>query len=182
MNGISEFMRLAPRYFKDSTSADDAESWLESAEKVFTAMRCNRDEDKVDFVAYMLEGRALHWWKEIKRKYEHHQGPFTWAMFRTEFLTKYFPRSTLYKMQRDFSKLVQGNMTVEEYEVEFDKLVRHVPSMVPDEDTKRDKFEHGLAMYIQKGIAGSNAPETYDELVDRGNKLEAVHAEARELT
>ncbi|XP_077228493.1 uncharacterized protein LOC143861449 [Tasmannia lanceolata] len=52
----------------------------------------------------------------------------------------------------------------------------------PDENAKRDKFEHGLAMYIQKGIAGSNALETYTELVDRAKKLEAVHAEARELT
>ncbi|XP_077219749.1 uncharacterized protein LOC143853939 [Tasmannia lanceolata] len=145
-------------------------------------MRGNRDEDKVTFVTYMLEGRALHCWKGIKRKYEHHQGPFTWAMFDTEFLTKYFPRSTLYSMQRDFSKLVQGNMTIDEYEAEFDRLSPHVSMMVPDENAQRDKFEHGLVMYIQKGIAGSNAPETYVELVDRAKKLDAVHAEARELT
>ncbi|XP_077239760.1 uncharacterized protein LOC143880673 [Tasmannia lanceolata] len=85
-------------------------------------------------------------------------------------------------MQRDFSKLAQGNMTVDEYEAEFDRLARHVPTMVPDENAKRNKFEHGLAMYIRKGIAGSNAPETYTELVDRAKKLEAVHAEDRELT
>ncbi|XP_077242571.1 uncharacterized protein LOC143883093 [Tasmannia lanceolata] len=85
-------------------------------------------------------------------------------------------------MQRDFSKLVQGNMIVDEYETEFDRLARHVPTMVPDENAKRDKFEHGLAMYIQKGIAMSNALETYTELVDRAKKLEAVDAEVRELT
>ncbi|XP_077223055.1 uncharacterized protein LOC143856674 [Tasmannia lanceolata] len=38
--------------------------------------------------------------------------------------------------------------------------------MVPDEDTKWDKFEHGLAMYIQKGIVGSNAPKMFTELVN----------------
>ncbi|XP_077223986.1 uncharacterized protein LOC143858257 [Tasmannia lanceolata] len=42
-----------------------------------------------------------------------------------------------------------------------------------------NKFEFGLAMYLKKGIAGSTAPESYEDLVERAKKLEAVHQEAR---
>ncbi|XP_077223352.1 uncharacterized protein LOC143856956 [Tasmannia lanceolata] len=172
-------MRLSPKVFKESTTADDAESWLENAEKAFEVMNCNKNEVRVKYATYMLEGRALHWWKGIQRKYEHHQGPFTWAMFRTEFLARFFSRSTLYRMQQEFTQLVQGDMTVDDYEAEFDRLARFVPSLVPDDEAKRNKFEFGLAMYLKKEIAGSTTPESYEDLVERAKKLEAVHQEVR---
>ncbi|XP_077230150.1 uncharacterized protein LOC143863354 [Tasmannia lanceolata] len=123
--GISKFMRLSPKVFKESTPADDAESWLENAEKAFEAMNCNRNED------------------------------------------------------REFTQLVQGDMTVDDYEAGFNRLARFVPSLVPDDEAKGNKFEFGLAMYLKKGIAGSTAPESYEELVEMAKKLEAVHKEAR---
>ncbi|XP_077242428.1 uncharacterized protein LOC143882933 [Tasmannia lanceolata] len=70
-------------------------------------------------------------------------------------------------------------MTVEDYEGEFDRLSRFVPSLVPDDEAKRNKFEFGLAMNLKKGIARSTAPESYEDLVERAQKLEVVHQEAR---
>ncbi|XP_077228563.1 uncharacterized protein LOC143861534 [Tasmannia lanceolata] len=137
--GISEFMRLSPKVFKKSTAADDAESWLENAEKAFEAMNCNRNEDRVKYATYI----------------------------------------TLYRMHQEFTQLVLGDMTVDDYEVEFDRLARCVPSLVPDDEAKRNNFEFGLAMYLKKGIAGSTAPESYEDLVKRAKKLEVVHQEAR---
>ncbi|XP_077219743.1 uncharacterized protein LOC143853933 [Tasmannia lanceolata] len=142
-------------------------------------MNCNRNEDRVKYATYMLEGRALHWWKGIQRKYEHHQGPFTWAMFRTEFLARFFSHSSLYRKHEEFTQLVQGDMTVDEYEAKFDRLASFVPSLVRDDEAKRNKFEFRLAMYLKKGIAGSIAPESYKDLVERAKKLEVVHQEAR---
>ncbi|XP_077228324.1 uncharacterized protein LOC143861265 [Tasmannia lanceolata] len=82
-------------------------------------------------------------------------------------------------MHQEFTQLVQGDMTVDDYEAEFDRLARFVPSLVPDDEAKRNKFEFGLAMYLKKRIVGSTAPESYENLVERTKKLEAVHQEAR---
>ncbi|XP_077232530.1 uncharacterized protein LOC143869855 [Tasmannia lanceolata] len=70
-------------------------------------------------------------------------------------------------------------MTVDDYEAEFDRLARFVPSLVPDDEAKRNKFKFGLAMYLKKGIAGSTTLESYEDLVARAKKLEAVHQETR---
>ncbi|XP_077215710.1 uncharacterized protein LOC143850338 [Tasmannia lanceolata] len=82
-------------------------------------------------------------------------------------------------MHQEFTQLVQGDMIVDDYEAEFDRVALFVPSLVPDDEAKRNKFEFGLAMYLKKGIDGSTAHESYEELVERAKKLEAVHQEAR---
>ncbi|XP_077215600.1 uncharacterized protein LOC143850221 [Tasmannia lanceolata] len=133
--GITEFMRLAPRIFMGTTNVQDAELWLSGVEKAFRAMNCVRDVEKIRYAKYMLEGNALHWWEGIVQLNEDIEEPYTWADFRADFLDRYFPHSTLYQMQRDFIELSQGERTVEEYEIEFDRLSSSDSSGASDDES-----------------------------------------------
>ncbi|KAA0048770.1 gag-protease polyprotein [Cucumis melo var. makuwa] len=46
--------------------------------------------------------------------------------------------------QQEFLELQQGDMTVEQYDLEFDMLFRFAPEMVATEAAKADKFVRGL--------------------------------------
>ncbi|XP_077217888.1 uncharacterized protein LOC143852391 [Tasmannia lanceolata] len=139
-------------------------------------MNCVRDVEKIRYAEYMLEGNALHWWEGIVQLNEDIEEPYTWADFRADFLNRYFPHSTLYQMQRDFIQLSQGDRTVEEYEIEFDRLSRYVPKLVPTDTIKINKFEWGLALYIRKGITGPRF-EDYNNLVDWARRFQMISSQ-----
>ncbi|MCI73744.1 cellular nucleic acid-binding protein, partial [Trifolium medium] len=61
----------------------------------------------------------------------------TWARFKTEFLTKYFPADERNRKVIEFMELKQGGMTVSEYAAKFEDLCRFAPhynTMEAEED------------------------------------------------
>ncbi|MCI53961.1 hypothetical protein A2U01_0075208, partial [Trifolium medium] len=53
-------------------------------------MRC-QDEHRVLLGGYVLHDEADHWWGNTKQGLEAGGAFITWARFKREFLTKYFP-------------------------------------------------------------------------------------------
>jgi hypothetical protein len=43
-------------------------------------------------------------------------------------------------------------MTIEWYAVEFQKLLRYAPYLIPDEETKAERFRDGLSPRIRERI------------------------------
>jgi hypothetical protein len=52
------------------------------------------------------------------------QMDMTWGNFRRIFVSHYIPESYQFQMERELTELKQGGMTVAEYTMKFNELVR----------------------------------------------------------
>jgi hypothetical protein len=52
----------------------------------------------------------------------------------------------------EFQNLVQGDMTVEQYSARFMELARFAANLIPDEETKAERFENGLNPRIRERV------------------------------
>ncbi|TYK06203.1 ty3-gypsy retrotransposon protein [Cucumis melo var. makuwa] len=78
-----------------------------------------------------------------------------------------------YAKQQEFLNLEQGDMMVEQYDVEFDMLSRFAPDVIRDKAVRTEKFVRGLRLDIQ-GL-GAGAPQ--QGKVFATNKSEAEKAD-----
>ena len=79
--------------------------------------------------------------------------PLTWEVFRDVFFTEYFTASTQEQMVSDWLKLRQGSKTVDEYEAEFNHLLRFVGvGYHEDELMKVQKFQDGLSPDLRHAV------------------------------
>ena len=70
----------------------------------------------------------------------------TWEQFKESFYEKFFSGSLRYAKQQEFLKLEQGDMTVEQYDANFDMLSHFAPNVVRNEAARTDKFVSGLRL------------------------------------
>ncbi|KAJ0985550.1 hypothetical protein J5N97_003906 [Dioscorea zingiberensis] len=168
---IAEFKRTGPPPFEGTTDPDVAEKWIDEMEKAFDVMECT-EEEKLRFATYMLQGSAYNWWKGEVRVSEGRNFD-TWDQLRTAFFSKYFPRSKVLELERQFLRLKQGTMTVDEYEMEFDKLSRFAAKFVDDDESRAHRFQDGLQYHIRKALAPLHLT-SYAEVVGRAKSLDVV--------
>ena len=92
-------------------------------------------------------------------------------MFRREFLDRFYPRSYKEARVEEFYRLVQGDLSVSEYEKRFSELGRLVPSVFDDEEQKINKFRSGLNSNIRPYVTSSSLTR-YGEMVDTAIRVE----------
>ncbi|TYK29167.1 putative polyprotein [Cucumis melo var. makuwa] len=73
----------------------------------------------------------------------------TWEQFKESFNSKFFSANLRYAKQQEFLNLEQGNMTMEQYDVDFDMLSRFAPDVLRDEAGRTNKFVRGLRLDLQ---------------------------------
>jgi len=78
----------------------------------------------------------------------------TWAVFRREFLSRYFPEDVRGKKEIEFLELKQGDMSVTGYAGKFFELAKFYPHYNAEtaEFSKCIKFENGLRAEIKRAI------------------------------
>ena len=86
--------------------------------------------DQVYLASYQLKDVAHIWYTQWKENRGANAAPITWDCFSETFLDRFFPIELREAKAQQFMNLRQGNMTVEEYELKFNKLSRHAPHMV----------------------------------------------------
>ena len=59
---FTELRKLGATPFTGTLDPAEAESWLESIERVFELMYCT-PEEKYDYAVFLLQGDAYSWWK-----------------------------------------------------------------------------------------------------------------------
>ncbi|KAA0064231.1 gag-protease polyprotein [Cucumis melo var. makuwa] len=84
----------------------------------------------------------------------------TWEQFKESFHAKFFSTNVKHAKQQKFLNLEQGNMTVEQYDAEFDMLSRFALDVVRDEVARIEKFVRGLRLDLQ-GIVRALRPSTH---------------------
>ena len=139
--------------FKGKYDPEGALDWLKEIERIFCMMDCTPAQ-KVWYGTHMLAVKADDWWLETCQRLEAASENVTWAVFRREFLRKYFPEDVRGKKEIEFLELKQGNMTVVEYAAKFAELAKFYPHYVEAdaEFLKCIKFENGLHPEIKKVV------------------------------
>ncbi|TYJ96909.1 pol protein [Cucumis melo var. makuwa] len=87
-------------------------------------------------------------------------GQITWQQFKESFYAKFFSANLRDAKRQEFLDLEQGDMTVEQYDAEFDKLSRFASEMIATEAARVDKFVRGLRLDIQ-GLVRAFQPATH---------------------
>ena len=142
-----------PTYEGGILDPEAAQKWLKAIEKIFRTMGCS-DAQKVRFGTHMLEGEAEVWWDNSRQRLETAGTGITWAVFRAEFLEKYFPEDIRSAKEIEFLELKQGSMTVAEYAVRFEELVQYCAHYNTEEamTSRCLKFENGLRPRSNKAL------------------------------
>ncbi|KAA0047656.1 gag-protease polyprotein [Cucumis melo var. makuwa] len=71
----------------------------------------------------------------------------TWEQFKESFYAKFLSANVKYAKQQKFLNLEQGDMSVEQYNAEFDMLSRFAPDVVKDEEARTEKFVRDLSLH-----------------------------------
>ncbi|RHN53603.1 putative cu(2+)-exporting ATPase [Medicago truncatula] len=164
---LETFLRNHPPTFKGRYDPDGAQNWLKEVERIFRVMQCSETQ-KVRFGTHMLAEEADDWWVSLLPVLEQGDTVVTWAMFRKEFLSRYFPEDVRGKKEIEFLELKQGDMSVTEYAARFVELAKFYPhySVETAEFSKCIKFENGLRADIKRAI-GYQQIRVFSELVNR---------------
>ncbi|KAL0540282.1 hypothetical protein IC582_024516 [Cucumis melo] len=132
---------------------------LSSLETIFRYMKCPEDQ-KVQCAVFMLTDRGTAWWETTERMLGGDVSQITWQQFKESFYAKFFSASLRDAKRQEFLNLEQGDMTVEQYDAEFDMLSRFAPEMIATEAARADKFVRGLRLDIQ-GLVRAFRPATH---------------------
>ncbi|TYK29838.1 DNA/RNA polymerases superfamily protein [Cucumis melo var. makuwa] len=138
-----------------------AQMWLTSIEIIFRYMKCPEDQ-KVQCAVFFLEDRGTVWWETAERMLEDDVSKITWEQFKENFYAKFFSANVKHAKLQKFLNLEQADMTVEQYDAEFDMLSRFTLDVVRDEAARTEKFVRGLRLDLQADSSKG---------VDRGSAL-----------
>ena len=92
-HNLTDFLRSQPPTFAFAKEPLDADNWLRTLERKFTALHVPATE-QVNFATYLLTGAAGSWW-ESHAAVSAADHVFTWAEFRTAFRAAYIPKPVM---------------------------------------------------------------------------------------
>ncbi|KAJ9709331.1 hypothetical protein PVL29_001012 [Vitis rotundifolia] len=163
MEEMKRFMVMQPPSFNGEANAEAAEHWLRRMRRILEGLDIP-EEMRVSLVAYMLVGKADFWWESMKRVYDIEV--MTWEELERIFLSKYFGEVAKHAKMMKFEHLIQGTMSMLEYESRFSKLSRFALGMISEEEEKARRFQQGLRPAIRNRLV-SLAIRDYSKLVKR---------------
>ena len=110
---------------------------------------------------YMLWEKADCWWQSLQRTiFSEREDFISWEEFLEVFKEKYFPEHVQELKELEFADLMQGALTVAEYEAKFSALGRYATHIFDNPCRKLRKFVDGLRGSIHRYVA-TNDPETF---------------------
>lgn len=164
---IKCYNQCKPKDFKGT--GGEAENWIRAAERIFKAINCT-DAQKVPLAEFSMHGQAQVWW-ESERELTTSRGVLTQDMFLNEMQNKYVSSIVKDGKAAKFANLVQGSITVTEYDTRFEELSKYAPNTIPTERNKALKFQRGLSKDIKVRVSPL-ALETYAEVLKSAQLIE----------
>ncbi|KAK8713038.1 hypothetical protein V6N13_148265 [Hibiscus sabdariffa] len=145
-----------------------SEAWLENTIRILGQMECT-DTRKLGCVVSLLQGDAYSWWTTVTSSMD--EGEITWEFFQSAFRKKYLGTRYGDEKKREFMALVQGNMSVTDYEIQFVRLSQYAPELVPTERDRCDRFRYGLVKEVKTYMLAYDYTD-FDVLVARAKDIE----------
>ena len=144
-HGAEEFHRSSME------ESGKAEFWLEKVERDLEEVRCSPDQ-RASCAISLLQGKAYVWWK-LLLKSPGISNPMTWEFFVQEFKAKYVTDMYRESKSKQFLNMKQRNLSVAEYEKEFNHLSKYAPKAILTEAFRCSQFEDGLHDSIKRYLA-----------------------------
>ncbi|XP_059645160.1 uncharacterized protein LOC132286788 [Cornus florida] len=167
---ISRFMKLMPTMFEGGPDPMVVEDWFDQVKKYLLTIGVSNNHLKIILATYNFFKDAMLWWKSVTNR--HDVETMDWDTYKELFYDKYFPIIERWELQREFDLLIQGTMTVTEYENKFTFLSRFTPNLVRDEANMIQKFVFGLHYSIRPALTAQNL-KVYIEAIERALMIEA---------
>jgi hypothetical protein len=137
-----ELQKIKLPEFVGGRTSECTEAWLEGMTRCF-ALRDYASNSKAKIAIFQLRDSALNWWGNLERQLHLTPDTVSWELFEERFRRKYLPAYYEEQQVGAFHALIQGNRTVEEYEIRFMELVKYVSYMDTDQ-RQADRFVYGL--------------------------------------
>ena len=130
-----------------------------------------RHEDFVKFALFQLKDQAAEWYQQYK---DSRGGRvITCDEFCQDFKAYHIPQSVVESKREEFRNLKQGNFSVYQYNIMFQKLARFAKQDVPDEKSMIYQFRGGLIEELQLALVLFE-PKKYDEFYNMAMKQETA--------
>ncbi|XP_073121848.1 uncharacterized protein [Henckelia pumila] len=110
---MHRFLQEGPNPLVGGDSAEVAEDWSECMEGCFRVFDAT-EEQRMEAVIFLLEGRVRKWWKSVSAPLMHAQGTVTWNDFPTSFVEFYFSPALFQDKSIELLSMKQGVMMVDE--------------------------------------------------------------------
>ncbi|GFY95611.1 hypothetical protein Acr_10g0009960 [Actinidia rufa] len=172
---MKAFLQLRPPTFKGEPDPLVAEDWLEQVTRALDTILVTEEDLRVLFASYQLQGDALQWWKTMEEVVAK-----KWEPFKKAFLDQYFTDMAKEALRMEFINLVQGNMTVAQYEAKFTSLLRFAKAFLSTEEEKAKQFMRGLRPSIRNKIA-ENLIKVYSTMFSAAAAIEETLNETRKI-
>ncbi|KAL3618788.1 hypothetical protein CASFOL_035222 [Castilleja foliolosa] len=173
---VGNFRSYQPPTFNGKDGPSAVEEWFRSLERIFRVIECT-DAKRVTCAAFQLIEDADHWWESYWRtRTEAERNSLTWAEFKEIVMGKFYPQSYRDKKETQFLNFKQRDLTITEYEREFNQLSRFAPHLVDTDLKKAMRFKRGLRAHLA-GILSAQGDLEYAEMVKRAQNVEASLAE-----
>ncbi|KAM5562260.1 hypothetical protein ABKV19_017464 [Rosa sericea] len=148
-----EVTKLGAVAFQGDTDYLLADQWIENMETYYDMVVCTDMEKKIT-ATFLLQGEAGRWWDFVLKT--RNISTMTWEGFVELFRDMYLPASGREKLGVDFISLVQGTMSVKDYEARFSQLYRFVRPIDPVSLAR--KFQRGLNLVIRDRVTPLQLP------------------------
>ncbi|GKA86647.1 putative reverse transcriptase domain-containing protein [Tanacetum coccineum] len=130
-------------------------TWFESIESMLYITKCPA-ESQVEFVASMLQGRALTWWNTLVQT----RGRATaiaqpWEDFKKLLMKEYCPDDEIQKLELEFWNHKMVGSDIDGYTARFHELARLVPHMVNPKSQRVNCYIQELAPEIKPHVTSS---------------------------
>lgn len=109
-------------------------------------------EEKLLCAVALLRDEAYRWWQDVIQVAV--AGTVTWEFFREKFTKRYIGALYMEDRREEFLHLVQGSMSVRQYETEFHRLARYARDVVSTCADMCRRFKRGLNSRIQLALLG----------------------------
>ncbi|KAL1193599.1 hypothetical protein V5N11_015525 [Cardamine amara subsp. amara] len=144
---MEQMQRICTGFFSGGASPESADAWLRRMERNFLSSRCPAGY-LVDIAVHYLEGDARLRWRGVAARRV--QADMGWADFVEEFNSKFFPHEAFNRLESRLGSLTQGDRSVRDYEVEFNRLGSFVRRAGESESARVQRFTVGLETWMSR--------------------------------
>ncbi|KAK6151884.1 hypothetical protein DH2020_014519 [Rehmannia glutinosa] len=167
---VEQFRRYRPPVLTGRQDPMAVEEWIGELESVFDLIACS-EAHRVSCAIFQLKQDAKHWWDLHRRTItDEERNALTWRDSKELVARQFFPQDHRNNKSREFMGLVQGNMSVLDYERKFNQLSRYATHLVSTDQMKAERFVEGLRPELS-GIVCVLGDVTYAQAVDRARMV-----------
>ncbi|KAL5540527.1 hypothetical protein UlMin_045649 [Ulmus minor] len=164
------FRKQGPPTFEGSNDPLAAEEWLRNIERILDFMKLSNQE-RIMCATYKLTKDARYWWEVTGQTKD--LETLSWIEFVQMFNRKYFNPTMLLSKEAEFNNIQQGNMTVDEAVLRFDRLARLCSHLVPTDKERTRRLIAMLRPEIANTVtSGATGPESSAECIERAQRSE----------